>query len=441
VGARGLWLKYTTPEPPVIDLTGVDKEIVEKIEGARQGVLKSPRSADHWGELGAVLRAHEFLEESNVCFAQAERLAPQDYRWPYLIGVELLGHDQEAALPRLRRAVELCGEQAAPRLRLGEVLLERGELAEAETLFRGVLEQNAIDGQDASERTLNEARAHLGLGQVALDRGDVADAREHLRRAAAAAPQAKVVHAALLQANRRAGDEEGVAEELRIVGGLPEAWSWPDPTVQGINRVWVGLRARMATINALDQQGFREEAVVAARQTMLRYPESALARLVLGEMLNRAGNVRAAEPVLRESIRMDPERSKAYFELGYALQHQGKTAEAVECYRRSIEKQSDFPVSHYNLALCLVGLKNEAAAVEEFRTAIRCRPGYLDALLGLGMLLTKQGRHREALESVEEALRVAPPTDHRPKELRDVVRREIALRAARAIGDAHCWPY
>jgi tetratricopeptide (TPR) repeat protein len=408
-----LWLHASMPAPPAVDVTGLDREIAEAIGTAQAIVRKKPRAAGAWAQLGTVFRAHEFNEESNFCFHQAEKLDPKDYRWPYLIGIELQAHDAEASLARLRQAAALCGDQAAPRLTLGEVLLDRGEIEEAEALFRAVADQDP-----------NDARALLGLGNVALQRNDVDRALEHLRRAAARAPRGTVVHAALLQAYRRKGDDQAVEEERRIVAELPTTRNWPDPALELLGAVWTGQRARMNQINELDQHGYHAEAVTAARKAVEVYPESAVARLVLGEMLNRNAETAAAEPVLREAILMDPRRSKAHCELGYALQQQRKLREAVASYQQALQLQADTPVAHFNLGLCFTALRDDAGAEKAFRSALQYRPEYPEALMSLAQLLERQGRYQEALPFAERAVH-ASPSDPRARQLIKALTAEI----------------
>jgi tetratricopeptide (TPR) repeat protein len=412
-----LWLHVSMPAPPAVDVTGLDREVAEAIETSRAIVRKKPLAAGAWAQLGAVLRAHEFNEESNFCFQQAERLDPKDYRWPYLIGIELQAHDVEASLARLRQAAALCGDWAAPRLTLAEVLLDRGEIEEAEALFRAVTDQDP-----------NDARALLGLGNVALQRNDVDRALLYLRRAAERAPRIGIVHAALLQAHRRRGDDKAVEEERRLVAELPTTRNWPDPALELIGAVWTGQRARMTQINELDQHGYHAEAVTAARKAVEVYPESAVARLVLGEMLNRNGEVVAAEPVLREAIRMDPRRSKAHFELGYALQQQRKTREAIESYQQSLQLQADAPVAHFNLGLCFTTLRDDAGAEKAFRAALQYRPEYPEALIALAQLLERQGRYQEALPLAERAIH-ASPSDPRARQLIKTLTADIDTEA------------
>jgi tetratricopeptide (TPR) repeat protein len=405
VGGYELWLKYTAPQPPVVDLSDLDQEIVETVTNARQAVLNAPRSPAVWGQLGAVLWVHEFNAEGKTCFAQAERLDPKDPHWPYMIGIELLDQDQDAAVACFRRSVAVCGEETLPRLRLGELLLERGETDEAEALFRA-----------AAEKTPDDPRVQFDLGQVCLARDDVNGALDYLRKAAAGAAGVKPVHAALAQALHRHGDEKGAEEERRMLAKIPAGDTWFDPWIGKAKEYWVGMRARMARISAYEKQGARAEAVVASRQLVQRYPDSALARLILGEMLNREGSVGAAEPVLREAIKMDPNRGKSYFELGYSLQNQNKGEEAADCYRKGLALDSEDAMGHYNLAIDLASLDDEAGAEEHFRAAIHYRPDFTEAFMGLAMLLGKQGHEKEAVEQAEEAVRVAPQ-DKRPAAL------------------------
>ena len=420
-GAYSLWLKYTAPEPPVVDRTGLEQEIVDAIDAAEKQVREKPRDSSAWALLGGVLRAHEFEEASNVCFVEAEKLDRGNWRWPYLLGLSLLGQNQDAALAKLRRAAELCADESAPRLTLAEVLLDRGETDQAETLFRGVVDKDP-----------NNARALLGLGNVALRRDDVDGALKHLRASVDRAPGATPVHAALIQAHRRRGDDKAVAEEQRLLAGLPQTFTWPDPAREAIRDVWVGMRARMAQIDAFDKAGLRAEAVVAARLAVKKYPDSALAHLVLGEMLNREGNIVDAERSLHEAIRLDPKRSKAYYELGFAQFYQRKYQEAIASYRRGVELQPGFAVGQYNLGLALQAINDEAGAEKAYREAIRYRLEYVEPFLSLSALYEHRGQHEKALKSLEDAA-YAAPADPRPakliKELREIIAREQQEKA------------
>src|SRR5437899_2101638 len=127
-GAVGyLWFRSAPPDPPDVVLTGLDPTVVNVVEESRAAVRHSPRSAAAWGRLGMVLVVHDFHAEANRCFAQSERLDPRDPHWPYYQGITLFLGDPKAAIPKLRRAVALCGDRPdVPRLRLAETLFAQG---------------------------------------------------------------------------------------------------------------------------------------------------------------------------------------------------------------------------------------------------------------------------------------------------------------------------
>src|SRR5260370_14178637 len=60
--AIGIWLwhRRARPEPPPVDLTQVDPEVVEAITEARQEGLRKHFSGASWGHLGMGLWAHGY---------------------------------------------------------------------------------------------------------------------------------------------------------------------------------------------------------------------------------------------------------------------------------------------------------------------------------------------------------------------------------------------
>ncbi len=154
-GGIGLafWFGHSPPpQPPTIDLSGLDPAVAAAIALERDAVLQSPRSIDAWGRLGMVLLANQFRPEAADCFAQAERLADRDGRWPYLRALALQRSDPEAAVAELRRALDLGGDEVGPaRPRLAELLLEQGRLEEADREFRLALASNPDDARATSD--------------------------------------------------------------------------------------------------------------------------------------------------------------------------------------------------------------------------------------------------------------------------------------------------
>jgi tetratricopeptide (TPR) repeat protein len=402
------------PEPPVIDPTGVDPAVTRAITAARTAVSQSPRSADAWGRLGMVLLAHAFRTEANACFTQAERLAPGEARWPYLQAVALASDDEEAALPKLMRAAELCEDADAPPLRLAEALQAQGRLDEAGRWFRNVLRRHP-----------DNARAHLGLGRLAYQGGDLQEALLHLGHSAIDPRTQKASHALLAEVYQRLGDREAVQRQLQQAGRLADDPAWPDPFVEEMTRLRVGKQASLAGADQLIRQGRHEEAVALLEQTLRDYPDAEWARVMLGRAHLGRNEVPAAERVLRKAVESAPELAEASFYLGVALYLQKDRRAAAACFRKATELKPGFALAHYNLGHCLSEQGDEAGAIEAFRMAIACKPDHAPAYVHLGELLAKKGQTAEALVQLRHAVELLP-ADARVRRLLEQVQNQSA---------------
>jgi tetratricopeptide (TPR) repeat protein len=368
------------PMPPWLDLEGVDPEVQQAIESARQQVLQHP-SAHSWGLLGMVLRAHDCGAEANRCFAEAERLDPREPRWPYLCGLTLMQTDPEAGIRCLERAAQRCGEVPnAPRLRLAEALLEQGRLDEAQHYLEEVRRQEP-----------NNCRARLGLGRLALLRGQWQTALEQLEPCTDDIHARKRAHAFLAETCGRLGDVERARAEQRRAAEAPDDVLWPDPFVQEVLQLQRGLRFRLQEAAALFQRRQFDEAIRLLEETVARYPESTQARLHLGDTWRILERPDRAEQVLREAVQIDPGAAEAWFRLG-CVQALNRSPEAEDSFRRAIDLKPDHTLAHFNLAHRLSERGDASGAAEELRAALRSRPDYTPARDALRALAEKGAR-------------------------------------------------
>jgi protein O-GlcNAc transferase len=369
-GGAGYWYfgRPEVPRPPEVDLTGADPEIAEAVTAAREAVLSEPDSGAAWGRLGMVLRAHEYGREANACFAVAERLDPDNPRWPYLRAVMLLLTDPEVGLEPLRRAVAKAGETTTePRLRLAEVLLERRRLAEAEEHFRHLLDRHP-----------GHPRALLGMGRLAYARGDLKESAEYLQRARQSPFVRKAASQLLAKVYYRLGDQEAL-RGLGDVATLPDDPSWPVPFIEEVVQLQVGKQADLERAGALLDLGVGAEAVAVLERTAARHPEDADVWVALGRARIRVGRFAEGERALRTAVRLDPDSVDGWFLLGAALNGQGHKEGLAECFRKVIALKPDHALAHYNLGQCLKEQGDRAGAREAFRAALRARPGYREA--------------------------------------------------------------
>jgi tetratricopeptide (TPR) repeat protein len=363
-----------------------------------------------------VLHAHDYLAEAARCYAQAGKLDSANPRWLYLQALIVLKDplDPSAGLHCLERAVEQSGDVPAPRLRLGEALLERGHLDEAEGHFRRVL-----------ERDPKNPRALLGLGQVAHFRGDLKTSLDHLTISAMVAPKVMATHALLAESHLRLGDEKAAEDERRRLSQSTDDPGWPDPYFDEVRRCTVGVVPEIDRANGLFQQGRGAEAVKMMQQTVARNPDSLLASLALGRFCNQLGDAMGAERALREAVRRQPDAFEAHFELGIALQIQKKHLLAAECYRRTVALKPDYAPAHYQLGHCLLQQGDRAGAREAFRAAVRYRPNFAACQRDLGFLLMEQGAMAEALIHLQQAVRLNPADSQAKKVLERLLKQIV----------------
>ncbi len=374
ISAAGYWWyvrRNAVPDPPSVDLSKTDAEIAEAVEKATARVRDNPKDGTAWGHLGMVLRAHDFDTASVQAFRTAEKLDATEYRWPYLQGLTLVLLDPDVGVECLRRAADRAPpRRTEPRLRLAEVLLERGKLDEAEQL--------AGAGDDP--------RASLVRARAAADRGDWAAVLE--RVAACGGEPACRKKAALLRGQALAAVGKGAEADaaLKEAAALPDDPAWPDPVVEQVLQLKVGTIARLSHARQLLQAGRGWEAIEALREAVRRAPSDPEAALLLGQVLVRANDPAEGKAVLSALTARHPESVEGWFQLGVADFLLGNLAAAMDSFRKAIALKPDHAQAYFNLGHCYKKAGDKPAARAAFAEAFRLRPdlgGTRDAIAEL----------------------------------------------------------
>jgi cytochrome c-type biogenesis protein CcmH/NrfG len=404
-GAWFFWFKWTTPHSPEVELTGVDPAVRRAVEEALTDVRRAPRDADAWGRLGMVLTSHIFEDAAMVCFAQAERLDPDNPRWPYFQGCIEQAHNRPTGLAKLRRAVGLCPARTeGPRLRLAEALWRSGEVEAARELFESLLQADD-----------NHARAHLGLARIHLEANELSQCREHLERAQM---QPRVCKAALTLAAEfyeRQGDTVTAHRALASLISLPDDPDWPDEFLAEAGRCKVGESVRVQQAAKLLDQQRNSEALSRLEELVRDYPESARGWTLLGWAQMQMRQSSAAEQSLQIAIQLDPEDCRARLYLG-TIRHQRKDrAGAMALFREAIARKPNYLEAHFNLGACLQEEGDRPAAITAFRAAIRCQPLSAAAHARLGELLLGENPE-EGRSHLQQAIDL-DPNERRAREL------------------------
>lgn len=357
-----------------------------------------------------LLLAHEFGTEADACFEQAERLNASDPRWPYLRGLKLAMLDRAAAVPLFERAADRSTSDPAPRLRLAETQLLQGRLDSAEQHFRKVLELAPHD-----------ARAELGLARIALKNGDPRASLELLRNPLVSPFSAKAARTVQVEVLERLGDDSGAQKALLQANELPADLPWPDEFVEQVERLRVGIQARLALADQISRQGRGPEALEMLQEIIDEGPDSSPAHFLKGEVLLRLNQFANAEAAFRQAAALAPDSSESLFQLGNALFLQKKYKDAAHEYRQAIDRKGEHALAHYNLGHCLVKFDQSEAAIAAFRESLRFQPDYAPAHMNLADLLAKARKDEAAISHLESAIRLAP-RDQRARDLLEAIR-------------------
>ncbi len=399
---------------PKPNLEGFDPAVVQQLEevadelgaalaaaGGREAAAAAPEAlrrqlADAYGQTGMAAQAYALAAAAEPAYRNAQRLAPDDVRWPHLLGrlLEQAGRLDEAEAA-YRRALELAPGDVPALVYLAGVLRTDGEADAAADLLHRAL-----------ELAPGSAAAHAGLGEIALAASRWPEAIDHLQKALAAAPGANRLHYSLGLAYRGLGDLARARSELEQrgeVGVRPADPLWDDvEAVRGGGRVH-----RLAGRRAL-RVGRYADAANELRAALAADPESVGIRVDLAYALSHAGARDEALALLEEAYGKAPDDPGVLFNLGSLLAATGRAEAAVPLLRRLVEADPSDTDSRLELADALAATGALPEALDEYRRAMATGTGGERAILGEAQTLVRMARYGEALARLEAAWAAAP---------------------------------
>lgn len=388
------------PEP---SLEGLEPGVAEQLAAAREqfeGYFSHPQvepagRAEAYGELGRLYHAYGLAGPAEAAYHNAHALAPQDHRWAYLLAyLYQQGGEFERAAGLYMQALSI--QETLPALvHLAEVLLELGNLEDAETALRRVL-SGAPDSPSA--RAL--------LGQVALSRGEHSLAVDYLRSALGAVPQATRLHYPLALAYRGLGDLEKAQEHLAQrgeVGVRP-----PDPLIDELEELKTGERVHVLRGRTAFHFGDFQSAAREFRKAVEAAPESVPARVNLGSALGQLGDRIGAMHQFRRVLELARDNFAAHYNLGVLLGLEGAMEESLVHLEKATELEPGDGEAWRELAAARARAGSAETALEAYTRASGLLPYDPDTRLGEVQLLVNLGRHQEALQRLEETHAVMP---------------------------------
>jgi len=387
-----------SPALPKVDTTALEPAAATLIEQHLRGVRETPRSADAWGMLGGVLRSFRFRNEAEVCLTEAMRLNPKDPRWPYLLGTLLALESTPQAIPHLRRAVQLCGnEPEAPRLHLARLLLEMGQTQSARAELEPLL--RAKPGFSPGQLTLARINQAETNWTAALALARPCTTNVYTSRAA---------WTLLGTLYQRTGDTNAAQlAERRAQSAAPDV-SWPDPFEAEFRSLRTDAQSLSDQAEELLLAGRPNEAEPFIHALTNNHPSFAEAWLLIGRMQLLQQNPVAAEASLRRFLAVNADSVNGNFQLGMSLMRQNRFEEAAAVFRATTALKKDFGPAFFNLGFALARSGKKEEAIQPFREAIRHNPERIDSYILLADLYLQLGRQGEAIDMAAQAERLNP---------------------------------
>ena len=185
------------------------------LKAARQAATLAPQNFDAQFTLGRALYGAGDTAGAAGAFRAAVALKPGDARALFFLAttLERAGEDAEA-LDAYRELAKLRPNEAEGHLGLGVLLVKKGGAG---------VEEGLLELGHALEINPNLYEGRVTLGRTLVARGRAAEAVEHLKRAAALAPENPEPHYQLSLAYRRLGRREEAAAESEVVRRIHES--------------------------------------------------------------------------------------------------------------------------------------------------------------------------------------------------------------------------
>ncbi len=407
LGATPLVSQEAVAEPtllPVVlpDLSRAHASVQGQIREAYAALPTSGAAerSEAYGQLAKLLMASEYPDQAGVCLLNAQRLAPDDFRWPYYLGHVYRSKGQLTnAVEHFEQALRLRPTDLAALVWLGQLYVDVGQPEAAEPLLT----------RARSLHPDNQA-VLFQLGRVAVAKQDYVRAVELLEGALTMNPAATIIRYPLAMAYRGIGDLEKAQSYLDQSGGPPGGVgiTLSDPLMSAVSTVLRSPQAYWDLGLYAGAQGNWPEAARQFRNAVELAPDSPILRLNLALALNHLDDARAAMDQFEEAVRLDPQLAGAHFTMGTLFERSGRDQEAIDRYTMAVTYDPDSAEAHLRLADALRRTDRLEASLSSYRRVLELEPNWNEARFGEAMALVRLSRHGEAVRRLRVAMDLHP---------------------------------
>lgn len=133
----------------------------------------------------------------------------------------------------------------------------------------------------------------------------------------------------------------------------------------------------------------------------------------------RAGRADDAARLWEQVLALVPDHPQALFHLGQHALFRGDCAGARTLLARAHRAAPNEPSIPLNLSFVFRATGEQDAEMAALTTALAIDPWFYPALLAKGLLIERKGQPRQAARIFRDVLKIAPPPEQMPAELRD----------------------
>jgi len=267
------------------------------------------------------------------------------------------------------------------RFKEGLALHQRGRLADAERIYRKIL-QKKPDHFDA---------LHL-LGVISVQTQQAERGVELIRKAIGVNPNIAAAHSHLANALtflRRPA--EALASYDRAIALKPDY-------ADAYNN-----RGR-----ALEDLRRPDEALASYDKAIALAPDFAEAHINRAGVLQDLKRLVDALASCDKAIALNANFAEAHNNRGSVLQDMNRPADALASFTRAIALKAGYAEAYTNLGAALRELRRPEDALASYDKAIACAPDFVAAWVGRGNVLSDMTRHGEAADAYARVLKIEP---------------------------------
>ena len=167
------------------------------------------------------------------------------------------------------------------------------------------------------------------------------------------------------------------------------------------------IAAELEQAESLMNAGHQEKGIALYEQIIYIVPNCVQARINLGFLRQKQGELDAAILHYREALRLDPNISKTVYNLATVFQEKGDLEQAIEYYHKTLELQPDFVAAINNLGAIYLEKCAVKDAISYYRRVLSLNPEYASTHLNLGLALLLTGDFEKGFAEYENTTKTA----------------------------------